>query len=413
MSLENFEVIKNQLKDYKIDKSKKVNIFIDSMFQRILKNPEMSIMCAELCKDLFLMSTVSIKNKVREEVISLVNGDSSCVMNDLRLLRSKNNDAMTDARINGFTQLNAEFFKVDLLPANYVHTHMQRLLDLNHICESTVYQASVLLLSCGTKLYNSKFQLSVLQRFVINMENFCQKNKTETEVRMNLKKVLELQQNNWQIIKTTTVKDVIKVQPKDSSSNEVIKSMISLILSDPSSISKCVQDLVKLNDKSHFDLLMIQCKEELEKYLKTVSLHTGKDEILALFYKIQNEEDLKKRKELKMILDCRLDAPKNALLIAKFIAELYNFHLFDNSILVYMEYLLDYEYLNETTTECLCKFLITVGRKLMSDKQRLEIYHKYVKKLGFILNNQAFDMPSHVQNVIEEVIELEVKLMLK
>ena len=296
LSLENFEYIKGHLKGFQINTSEKVNIFVDSIFQRKLKGPEIDVKSAELCKELYSMSTISIKCMVREKVVNLFESHSLMVKNDLRLLRSNKNDTITYDRINGFTKFVVEFFKVDLLPVNYVHTHMQRLLDLNYICESSVYLASFLLLSCGTELYNTNYQLGVLERFVINLESFCQKTRTRKEVMMNFKKIIELQQNNWQIIKnTTTVKNAMNDnQPstsipreipnahmetpksldakstKDESSNEVMKSIIGMILSDPLSTSKFVHEVAKTNDENCIDLLMIECNEELVKYFKIV-----------------------------------------------------------------------------------------------------------------------------------------------
>lgn len=430
LSLENFEDIKIQLKGFEINTSKKVNIFVDSIFQRILSGSDNNGMGAKMCNELYLMSTSSVKTMVLEKVLYLVEQHS--VKDDLRVLRSNNDDATAEGRINCFTTFIVEFFKVDLLAVNHVHTYMQRLLDLNYISESSVYIASNLLLSCGTELYNTNHQLGVLKKFVEYLENFCQANKTRTEIRMNFKKIIELQQNDWQINKkTTTVNNEINDnQPctivphgiqiaeveipeyfdaqssTDESSDKNMKSIIKAVLSDPLSTSKYVQEVAKINDKRCYDLLMVACKEELVKCFETVSLYTGKDELLELINNIQNEEDPQKLKELKIILDCRLYAQRNAILIVKFIGKLYNFDLLNSSTLVWIEFLLDYDNINENTTECFCKFLITVGPKLICDEQGHELYQTYSKKLLGISKNQVFNMPSHVKKLIDEVVKL-------
>lgn len=430
LSLENFEDIKIQLKDFQINTSEKVNIFVDSIFQRILNGSDIDAMGAELCNKLYLMSTCSIKSMVLEKVLDLVEQHS--VKDDLRVLRSNNDDATADGRISCFTKFVVEFFKVNLLAVNHVHTYMQRLLDLNYISEPSVYIASVLLLSCGTELFNTNHQLGVIKKFVQYLENFCQENITRREIGMNFKKIIELQQNDWQIIKNTTIvnNEINDNQPStivpreiqnaeveipeyfdaqsstDESSDEKMMSIIRAILSDPLSTFKYVQEVVKMNDKRCIDLLMVACKKELVKCFETVSLSTGKDELFELINNIQNEEDSQKLKELKIILDCRLDAQRNAILIVKFVGELYNFNLLDSSALVWMEFLLDYDNINENTTECLCKFLITVGPKLICNEQGLELYQTYSKKLFGISKNLVFNMPSHVKKLIDEVIKL-------
>ncbi|CAO1414308.1 unnamed protein product [Diamesa tonsa] len=428
LSLENFEDIKGQLISLEINTSEKVNVFVDSILTRILKGSEIDVMGAKMCHELYLISTNSIQAMILKRVDYLLEIHSLLFKNNLRILRSGNNNATALDHVNCYTKFIEEFFKVDLLAVNYVHTHLQRLLDSNYISESSVFLASALLLSCGTELYNKKFQLNVLKKFVEYVEGFCQKNITHTELRMNLKKILELQQNNWQIIKkTTTVNNAINnnqqstIIPReiindqvelpqineqstaDESSDEIIKAL----LSDPSSTTKYVQKVTKMNDKGRIRLLIMKCGEEIENCLNTVSLYTGKDELLELISSIQYEKDSQKRKELKVILDCRLDAPKNAIIIVKFIGELYNFDLFDiDGTLVLISYFLDYDNINEYSIVCLCEFLLTIGSKFISNEQGLEMYQKYSKNLNGISKNQAFNMPLHVKNLIEDVVKL-------
>lgn len=335
LSMENFEDIKGQLKDFQINTSKEVNIFVDSIFHRILMNPEIDVIGAELCKELYVKSTISIQSLICEKVVNLVEVHSNTVKNYLKFLRSHQNDLMTDTRICGFTKFIAEFFKVDLLPVAYVHMHLQRLLDLNYICEPLAYLASVLLLSCGAELYNSKLKRGVLKSFVGYLETFCQKTKTDTVVRRNFLKISKLQQNNWQVVEkasTTISHGTIKAQTKvprcskvKSTKNKTdyeikIQSIMINLLSDPSSISKFVKDVANMNDHLFKNLLISECKKKLEKYEETMKLYKGQ-KLLELISKIQTEVDSHKRKELKGILDCLLDAPKDTARIVQFITE--------------------------------------------------------------------------------------------
>ena len=428
LSTDNFEKIKTQLEEFQIDTREKVNIFVDSTFHRTIKGLEMHEMGAELCKALHVISTNSIKDMVLERVLYLFEQNSSTFKINLQLMRSNKNDAETDARIMGFTEFVIEFFKVGLFAVKYIHTHIQRMLDLNYICEYSVYLTCYMLLSCGTEIYNTNYQLGVLEKFVNQLKYYCQNTTTQIEVISNVKKIVELHQNKWQFTRidvkepnTVISREIPKIQTElsecinakstmDESSNYDIKSILSMILSDPQLTCKCVQEVAKLNDISSIELLLVDCEEELNKYFNILSLFTGKDEILDLIYKIQNEEDTQKRIELKTILDSRLEALNNAVIVVKFIGELYNSNLLDNRILSFMEYLLDYEHINENTVVCLCKFLAKVGNKLMIDEQGLEIYQKYSKKLVCILKNQSFNMPSHVKILIQEVIELKENL---
>lgn len=430
MSLENFEDIKGQLKGFQINESEKVNVFVESILMRILKGSDIDVMGAKLCNELYLMSTESIKTMILERVLYLVQQQADKFKNDLRILRTGNIDASAINRVNCYTKCIQEFFKVDLLAVHYVHTHLQRLLDSNYISESSVYLASALLLACGTELYNKNYQPNVIKKFVEYIGKFCQENRTETELRMNLKKIIELQQNNWQTIKTTTTVNIAMNDNLQSTIDpcEIINDQVELlqlneqsitdesfitddiikaILSDPSSASKYVQEITQINDKSRIHLLIVEFAEELDKCFRTVSLYTGKDELLELIYNIQYEKDLQKRNELKVILDSRLDAPKNAIIIVKFIGELLNSNLFDiEGPLEMIECLLDYENINEYTAVCLCEFLLTVGPTLMGKEQGFEVYQKYSKKLVGISKNQAFNMPLHVKELIEDVVKL-------
>ncbi|CAO1407942.1 unnamed protein product [Diamesa serratosioi] len=409
LSIDNYEEVMDQLKDFQIDTKEKVAIFVDSIYQRKMKGPVMYEMGAELCKKLYVISTSSIKDAIVERVIYLFEINSTQFKIDLRLVHGNESDKETDKRISGFMTFVVEFFKVELLAVKYVHTHMQRLLDLNYISQSSVYLSSILLKSCGAQIYETNHQLGVLDKFVSQLKNFCQNTETEKEVKLNVEKIIEMHQNKWHIIKEKTdvkiiIKDkepseisreIIKIQTElseclnakpttDESSNKFMKTVLSCILYDPSSIPKFVKEIAdETDDKLRMimiNLLMVVCKQELNKNLNIVSLCTGKDEFIDLIYKIQNEDDSQKRKELKMILDSRLDAPNNAVIIVKFIGELYNSDLLDNRTVIDLDYLLDMEYINENTIMCFCKLLATVGNKLMSNAEGLEIYQKYAKK---------------------------------
>ena len=120
--------------------------------------------------------------------------------NDLLVIRNEQFEDLDIAkRIIGLVNFITEFFKVGFLSPKHVHSHIQKLLDTNLICDCSCHLTCIIMISCGDKLHCENYNLDVIQSLMVKLRQFCDNIKISSKTRFMVQKLNKLQKH-WKII---------------------------------------------------------------------------------------------------------------------------------------------------------------------------------------------------------------------
>lgn len=150
--------------------------------------------------------------------------------------------------------------------------------------------------------------------------------------------------------------------------------------------------------------LITQCQREFEKHRDNELIKNTAERLK----KIEDEEDPIKKEELKADYDFEsTKLRKRAVGTVHFIGELYKIEMLTSKIMrSCITHLLDPSMCSEETLECLCKLLVTIGKRLEKlDKNKIDL-SDYFMMLEKLADKKNLSISSRIRFMIQDVIEL-------